>query len=188
MNKKLMAHSILASVMVGTIVLPAYADRVTTSEEGSPHVQMAKTMQLEASDRQMLLELEQGNRAEIEAAKLAVKKSKSAEVVTFAKRMNADHTAALGKIEQLAKKKETSLTGKTDSIHESKLKSLDEMSGAEFDRLYLAKAGHEDHQSTLRLLKKIQSNANDADLKMLAEEMEPVVTAHLRTLASMEKN
>lgn len=183
LNKNLV---IAALLMTGATTLPALADRTVTSEEGSPNTRMAKKVALDASDRQMLTKLAQGNQAEVDAAKLALEKSDSDAVKSFAQRMIDDHSKGLKEIHALAKDKEVKLPKEADKKHQAALSEMKKLSGPAFDQKYLAQAGHADHQATLQLLKEIEKDANDADLKMLAKKMEPVVQSHLRMVEDIK--
>lgn len=180
--------TISAAMLMSVATGHAMADRVTTSQEGSPQTKMAQQVQLQNADQAMLMKLAQGNMAEIAAAEVAQTKSSDPQVLQFARQMKDDHTKALKKIGDLAKKKDQQLPKAADAKHAEALKKMNAMSGAEFDRHYLAKAGKEDHQETLALLKEIQANANDADLKALAKELQPTVESHLQMANRMDKH
>jgi putative membrane protein len=125
-------------------------------------------------------ELAYANLAEIDLAKLAQSKSKNDEVLNFARQMVDDHTKALDQLQQLAQQKSVTLPTELDAKHKAEQKRLQAMSGAAFDREYLAKAGVSDHNQAHRLVARVEANAHDADLKQLATKMQPGIDHHLQ--------
>jgi len=59
------------------------------------------------------------------------------------------------------------------------------MSGAAFDKAYLAKAGVTDHKKVHAQLMLIQKRAKDPDVKAQAAQMLPVVEQHLNAAEKM---
>lgn len=141
---------------------------------------------LAAGDRNLIREMAQTNLAEIETGKLAQSKSKSDEVKSFAQKMIDDHTAALNELQQLAQSKGLSLPAAPDAKHQAALKKLDALSGAQFDRKYMAQAGVKDHHQAQRLMQRAAGKAKDADLKAYAAKSLAVVDAHLKTAQQMK--
>ncbi|MGI4849799.1 MAG: DUF4142 domain-containing protein [Janthinobacterium lividum] len=148
-----------------------------------------KSGQLAHADGKMLGDLVEGNRAEVQAGQLALEKSQNADVKKFAQMMIDDHGKAVTEIEALAQSKGTKLPDGIGAMHKTKEVALKAMSGHTFDREYAKRAGVGDHEATLKLLKKIQADGKDADLKALADKMVPVVQGHLdmaKKLVSMK--
>ena len=61
----------------------------------------------------------------------------------------------------------------------TKATALKALSGNLFDKEYAKRAGVGDHESTVKLLQKIQKDGKDSDLKALADKMLPTVEHHL---------
>jgi putative membrane protein len=142
---------------------------------------------LERGDRKMLEDLAQGNMAEVDAGKMALEKSQNAEIKKFAQQMVDDHGSALADVQALARAKNVTLPDGAGPMAKTKATALKAMSGNLFDKEYAKRAGVGDHESTLKLLQKIQKDAKDGDLKALAAKMQPTVEHHLgmaRQLAS----
>ena len=139
----------------------------------------AQAQNLAKSDQQMLLQLAQGNMAEIEAGKIALQKSQNTEVKAFAQKMIDDHTKGLQEVQSVAQSKGVTLPSEPDAKHKAMANKLNNLSGDAFDRTYLAQAGVADHKKTHALVQKVQSNAKDADVKALAAKLEPTVAQHL---------
>ena len=141
--------------------------------------QAGAASQLDRGDRQMIEDLAQANMAEVDAGKMALEKSQNAEVKKFAQHMVDDHTKALGEVQALATSKNVKLPDGPGPVAKTKATALKAMSGNLFDKEYAKRAGVGDHESTVKLLQKIQKNAKDSDLKALAGKMLPTVEHHL---------
>jgi putative membrane protein len=134
---------------------------------------------LDRSDRGMIEDLAQANMAEIDAGKMALEKSQNADVKKFAQHMVDDHTKALGEVQALATAKNVTLPDGAGPVAKTKATALKAMSGNLFDKEYAKRAGVGDHESTVKLLQKIQKDGKDSDLKALAGKMLPTVEHHL---------
>jgi putative membrane protein len=124
------------------------------------------------------------NQVDVDAGKLALEKTKNAEVKKFAQTMVDDHGGAIKMAVELAGK--LKLTPKDNDTSKSlvsggesaraKLKALD---GAAFDKAYVDnEVGY--HQAVLKAIDEaLIPNAKNADLKALLQKVRPVVAAHL---------
>jgi putative membrane protein len=139
----------------------------------------ADASKLARADAGMLGDLAQANRAEVEAGQMALEKSQNADIKKFAQMMVDDHTKALGEVESLAQSKNVKLPDGVGAVHRTKAVALKALSGNTFDNQYAKRAGVGDHESTVKLLKKVQADAKDADVKALATKMLPTVEHHL---------
>lgn len=131
-------------------------------------------------DLNMMRDMAHSNISEIETGKLAQSKSQNADVKKYAQQMIDDHTKAQAELQKLADSKGVTLPTEPDKKHAAMAKKMEGMSGEEFDRMYMKQGGVNDHQKTLKLLKKAQKDAKDPDLKALAEKMTPTVDEHLK--------
>lgn len=134
---------------------------------------------LDRSDRKMLQDLAQGNMAEVDAGRMALEKSQNAEVKKFAQQMVDDHGSALADVQALARAKNVPLPDGAGAMAKTKATALKALSGNLFDREYAKRSGVGDHESTVKLLQKIQKDGKDSDLKALAGKMLPTVEHHL---------
>jgi putative membrane protein len=150
---------------------PSPASATTKSDDDS---------KLDRSDRKMLQDLAQGNMAEVEAGKMALEKSQNAEIKKFAQQMVDEHGSSLANVQALARAKNVTLPDSPGAMAKTKATALKALSGNLFDKEYAKRAGVGDHESTLKLLQKIQKDGKDADLKALAAKMQPTVEHHLQ--------
>jgi len=124
------------------------------------------------------------NQVDIDAGKLAVKKSHSKDVRDFAQRMITDHTgvnqsavALVTRLKVTPEENPTSLSLKAGG--EENLKNLKTLKGAALDKAYV---DHEVayHEQVLDAVDKVLiPNATNADLKALLVQVRPAFVAHL---------
>jgi len=166
----LAALTLSAAPAVWAQTSPTPAPSATKSEDDS---------KLDRSDRKMLQDLAQGNMAEVDAGKMALEKSQSADVKKFAQQMVDDHGSALADVQALARAKNVTLPDGAGAMAKTKATALKALSGNLFDKEYAKRSGVGDHESTVKLLQKMQKDGKDADLKALAGKMLPAVEHHL---------
>ena len=121
-----------------------------------------------------------GDMYEIEAAKIALARSKSAEVKSMARMILDDHTAASDKMKALVAAgtvKET-LPTELDERRKGMLDNLRGSGGTDFDGRYIKQqvAGH--HEA-FALMTGYKAVGQDAALKAFAAEVEPKIKMHL---------
>ena len=165
-----------AGIAAAAVSLPAAAQ--TTAPAAATPSATAQS-ELAASDSSLLIDLAAGNRAEVQAGRLALEKSEDAKVRAFAQSMIDDHGKALAEVESLARQKNVTLPDGIGVLHKTKELALMALSGQSFNAQYIKRAGVGDHESTVKLLKKIQAEGKDADLKALADKLLPTVEHHL---------
>ena len=155
------------------------------SKEMSSGISQAK---LNQSDERMLKQLAQAYLAEIALGKLAQDKAQSNEVKSFAKKMLDDHMKAQDELKQLAQSKGVSLPGEADRQQQSVEKKLAALSGEKFDRQYMNHESTRALKDTHRLLERINSKAEDADLKSYASKIIAAVETHQQMANDTRKN
>ena len=124
------------------------------------------------------------NQVDIDAGKLAAKKSKNAEVKKFAELMVKDHTAVnksavdlVTKLKVTPEESETSKTLKTGGAEN--VARLEKLEGAEFDKAYVDNEV-DYHEAVIGVLKNtLIPSAQNADLKAALTGVAPAFDAHL---------
>ncbi|WP_232076520.1 DUF4142 domain-containing protein [Variovorax sp. PBL-H6] len=154
---------------------------------GSAATAKGATSKFSSGDAGMLRDIAQANMAEIETGRVALEKSQNADVKKFAQMMVDDHTKAMADVKELASAKGAELPDGVDMKHKATMVEFKALKGDTFDSQYMKHAGVGDHENTLKLLKKTQAEAADADLKALATKMTPVVQEHLKHAQGMAK-
>lgn len=137
------------------------------------------TSTLNKTDQKIVKEMARVNMAEIEAGKMALEKSQSADVRAYAQRMVDDHTRALANVTTLAQNKGVTLPNELDAKHKKMAARLSKLEGDAFDREYMQKAGVADHTQAHAMLKRNAERAKDPDVAALAAKMAPTVAEHL---------
>jgi putative membrane protein len=126
-----------------------------------------------------------GGMAEVALGKMAADKGASKEVKDFGNMMVMDHGKANDELKAIAQKKNITLPAGLDAEHQAKSDSLSKLSGAAFDKAYVA-AMVEGHQKTLALMQSEASGGKDADLKAFAAKTAPVVQHHLDEITKIQ--
>jgi putative membrane protein len=179
----------------------AIAALIALASAGSVHAQSSTTPAdstmskkadaksgVNASDEKLMTQLAQANMAEIAVAELAQTKSTNQQILKFSKQMIDDHTAAQKELAKLADAKHVTLPKETDAKHQAALKKMNTLNPAEFDREYIAQAAVADHEDAQKLVGKISTSANDADLKALGTKLKPTIDMHLKMAKEMKKS
>jgi putative membrane protein len=135
-----------------------------------------------SGDQKMMRDIAYSNISEIAAGKLALEKSQSDDVKSYAQKMIDDHTKAQQELQTLADSKGVKLPTEPDAKHKAMAKMLSGLKGDAFDKRYLKQGGLNDHENTHKLLERVQAKAKDADLQAYAAKTITAVDQHL-TLA-----
>jgi putative membrane protein len=116
--------------------------------------------------------------AEIEAGKLAVQKSTSPEVKTFAKKMIEDHAASNKELRALATKKNVQIADEAELLSKAKAYILKQREGESFDAAYVNNQ-IDAHRATIKLFKEAAAST-DEDVRRLAATSLPKLEHHLQ--------
>ena len=143
------------------------------------------TAQTSLSDPEIAAVAVAANSIDIKYAEIAKKKSKNADILTFAETMAKDHKAVIEQATQLVKKlnvtpKENALSQKLNSDAEKTRKQLDSKSGAEFDKAYIDnEVGY--HKAVIDAVKNVLiPETENQELKDLLTNILPALETHLQ--------
>ena len=131
-----------------------------------------------------------GGIAEVEASKLALEKSASADIKSFANMMITDHTKANEELAALAKKHDIEVPDSTTLVKQAKEKILD-LRDESFDAAY-ANNQVKAHEETIALFKKEADTVTDdkkpgaTELKGFAQKMLPALQKHLEAAKELQ--
>lgn len=114
--------------------------------------------------------------AEIENAKLALEKSKSTSVRTFAQKVITDHTAANAELGRIAGQKNLKLSGDESLVAKAKNWALD-LRDDSFDKAY-AENQVTSHENSVELFERAAAS-DDAEIAAFARKTLPTLKAHL---------
>lgn len=126
----------------------------------------------------------QGGITEVEAGKLALEKSGSADVKTFAQHMITDHTKVNQELAALAKKLDIEVPDDAALTDKAK-KAILEMRDESFDKAY-ANNQVNAHETTVALFKKEAQSSDNAELKAFATKTLPSLEAHLKMAKELQ--
>ena len=134
--------------------------------------------QLNGDDSDFVKKVAKSNNAEVELARLAVKKGTSGEVKEFANQMMRDHSKANRELADLAAAKGMDIPKGTPLSEDVTAVHLKMLSGKSFDEAFV-KAMVDDHKDAVSALEKASESAQDADVKHFASNMLPTLKGHL---------
>lgn len=162
-----------------TVPFPAAA------QTSAPASGARQTSQLDSADRNFLEDAAQGGYAEIEGSKLALQKSRNADVKAFADQMVKDHTAVGEELATLAKSKGYTPPTEPSLMQKGELKALD-VTDDSFDGLYARRIGVAAHEDTVKLFDKASKDAKDPDVKAFAQKTLPALQGHLEMAKALQ--
>ena len=176
--------SAVAIVMTAGAALHAGQGQSTqgqTTAQARPQPQTPGKAQMGDRDEDFLKDIAQAGQIEIESSQLAATKASNAEVKAYAERIVKEHTDASKELMNLVHAKNAMWTADDPLMKEKKEKhkSLQEKSGAEFDKEYLEDM-ISDHESVLVKVAKEREFGKDAEIKAFANKAEPSLREHLK--------
>jgi putative membrane protein len=126
---------------------------------------------------------------EIEAAKIALQRTQTAGIRSFAEAMVSDHTRSKDQIAKAVKDNDlsTPLPERIDLKHQQVLDQLRRATDADFDHLYLS-GQVAAHEEALKLYEHYAPTAEEASLRAIAEAGQPMVQHHLEQARSLQKS
>ena len=115
---------------------------------------------------------------EIEAAKLALGRSRAADVKTFAVHLVDDHTKTNVQLKTLAESRQLKLADGPDAATRERLKTLAASPDDAFDAAF-AQAEAQAYEQTLKLYGEAAEHAEDPDIRQFAQTTLAVLRLHL---------
>ncbi|PRA20823.1 DUF4142 domain-containing protein [Pseudomonas poae] len=126
----------------------------------------------------------QGGTIEVAAGKLALEKSSSADIKTFAQHMIDEHTKANSELVALAKKLDLEIPDDAALTDKAK-KAILELREESFDKGYVNNQVAA-HEKTVELFKEEAASSDHAELKAFAAKTLPTLEAHLKTAKELQ--
>lgn len=150
----------------------------------TPDSKQAGAAAAKGADAAFILQVANGNMAEVAHGRLATQNASAAEVKQFGQRMVDDHSKALDELKGLAAQKNVTLPTELDAKHQAMQDKLSKMKGAEFDRAYMAQMVAAHGQTVATFQKEIKGGA-DPDTKAWAQKVLPTVQEHQKLAQSI---
>ena len=139
----------------------------------------ADTAKLSHQDKSFLKDAAEGGNAEVEASKVALSQSASADVKSFAQQMVDDHGKAGSELKALAEQKGVKVPDDPSTVKKAEIKVLSGRKGSSFDQHYADSIGVKAHEDTVKLFQKEVDKGTDADVKAWAQKTLPALQHHL---------
>ena len=138
-------------------------------------------------DRMFATKAAQGGMAEVMVSQLALKKTHNMQVMNVARRMVKEHSAANAELKGVAEKNALTLPSDTDPMHKAMYAKLSKMSGAAFDKAYMA-GQEKDHAATVGLFEKEIAMGKNGDLSAFASKNLPTIEDHTKMIFQVGSN
>ena len=138
-----------------------------------------------AGDKAFVMKAAQGGMTEVQLGQLAADKGTSQDVKDFGAKMVTDHGKANDELKSIANSKGITLPGKLDSKHQAMVDKLNGLSGAGFDKVYVATMVTA-HTKDNALFSKEASSGQDPDIKAFAAKTDEMVKMHLSIIQGIQ--
>ncbi|HTU44034.1 MAG TPA: DUF4142 domain-containing protein [Bryobacteraceae bacterium] len=142
---------------------------------------------MKSSDTRFAMKAAQGGVAEVQLGQLAAQKASNPEVKAFGQQMVEDHGKADDQLKSVAAHENMTLPTTPDSKDQALYNKLQNLSGADFDKLYV-KSMVKDHQEDVKEFQKEADKGKDPQIKNFAAQTLPVLQQHLSKIQSIESN
>jgi putative membrane protein len=146
----------------------------------APVAPAAAASTLSPADRELVQQMAHGGLHEVEAGRLALQRAASGAVRSYAQMLVNHHTAANKELALLLQAKQLPVPARQPADKLARLKQLQQLSGAAFDREFIRVAGIEDHRANMAVFERAARDAADADVKAWAAKTLPTLRGHLQ--------
>ncbi|HUD33268.1 MAG TPA: DUF4142 domain-containing protein [Variovorax sp.] len=169
------SHPRLASLLIAAALAGGFAGAVTTAV----HAQTLEAKSLSEDDREFMLKAAGGGLFEIEASKMAAKKSQNAEIKRYAAMLVKDHTAASEELKAIAQSLPLRLPRNMPDGEKAELNKMSKMNAAEFDENYMKVVAFDHHETDIKMYEERAEKAEQPKVKAFAAKTLPRLKAHL---------
>ena len=185
MLKKLQVGIMAPAVALACLSLPRAAAQAK-GQQAETAGRTTNTAQTTTSKSAFIRKAAEGGMAQMQLGQLAQQKAESPEVKQFADRMVTDHSKANDQLKEVASKEGISVPEKLSAKDEATKARLEKLSGAEFDRAYMA-AMVKDHSHDVTEFRTQARTARDPAVKNFASETLPTLESHLKEARSVDR-
>src|ERR1039458_9701923 len=137
------------------------------------------------ADKAFVMKAAQGGMTEVQLGQLAADKGTSQDVKDFGSKMVTDHGNANDELKSIASSKGITIPDKLDTKHQAMVDKMSKISGAEFDKGYVAEMV-KGHKETDALFTKEAKSGQDADIKAFAAKTDETVKMHLSMIQGIQ--
>ena len=179
--------SAMAVVGIGMVMGTAIA-QVPNASSGEQNHALRKVQQAEGTPDQVFLKAAiEGNHGEIDAAKMALRKSKNDQVKQFAQKMVDDHTKMLADLHQIEQGQALKYADTSSDAAKRMALKLRGLTGAAFDKAYVD-GMVKDHEEDVRDFTKETQTGENAAIKGAAEKSLPTIKEHLGMVQGLQRS
>ena len=188
-----------AAVLFGALTLSACGDKNTadeatstapaagTTEQGQMPEATADNTAADQGSIDFIQKAAMSDMFEIEASKIELTKSQSAQVKSFAQNMISAHTETSNMLKPIAESLKVAPPMQLDDNHSGKLADLQKASAKDFDAKYLDQQ-KDAHEDALDLLNDQAKNGTNPALQSFAQSTAPKVQQHLDMVKQLDKS
>ncbi len=137
-------------------------------------------------DRAFITEAAIGGMAEVDLGQLASSQASNDKVKAFGQKMVADHGKAGDELKRLAASKQVTVPTTLDAKHKAAHDRFAKMSGADFDRAYVADMVA-DHKKDVADFMKESTSGKDPEVQAWATKTLPTLQEHLRMIEEIQR-
>ena len=177
-----MKSKIFGLLSVAVLMLVGMTSSATAQDNMGMNSGMAK---MASMDQKFMMMAAKGGMGEVEMARMALQKSSNDAVKQYAQKMIDDHTMAGDELKQLASTKGVMLPMQPDAKQMAIMAKMQNLSGTEFDMMYVKEMGVKAHQDMEKLFMKESMSGKDMDAKAWAAKTLPAVRMHLQMARDM---
>lgn len=141
---------------------------------------------LSKMDEDLMMQVAMGGMMQLEASRIAVQKATSPEVREMAQAEVDEQTGLSAKLQEIASAKGITLPSTPDAKTQAMLTKMQGMSGAALDRHYVQAHAVKGHELLDRVMSKVESKGQDANLMAVAKAAHPLVKTHLKVARELE--
>lgn len=147
----------------------------------------ASTNKLDSETRGFLTDAAESGHLEMAGSKMALEKSKNADVKQFAQKMIDNHAKVGQQLEALAKSKGFEPPKEPSMMQSAKLKALG-LRDEGFDKAYVDEIGVDAHEDAVKLFEKASKEVKDPEVKQFAIETLPSLQQHLQAAKTLQQS
>lgn len=135
---------------------------------------------LSRNDEKLMTEVAMGGSMQLEVSRAALSRVTSPEARLLAQAEVDEQTALSTKLREIATAKGVTLPAEPNAKAQSLIAKMEGRSGMELDTYYIKESGVKGHEKLEKTMNKVQTRAEDPELKALAAAALPLVQTHLQ--------
>lgn len=170
-----------ATTSNGTIGKMPVATFNSMNAKGAATVKAIKPTKaaLSAADQSLFMQVALGGQKQLAISQAALAKVSSPQAKLLASSEVEEQTTLSAKLQEIADAKGITLPPPPDTLAQTVLTRMQDLSGSALDAFYVSESGVKGHEELEKTMVMVNSSAKDATLKQLASATLPVIRTHL---------